>query len=194
MKKYLKILTLITVIAIMLAGCSHSDPTPAKTETATEAATETATEETVHEETSEPTQAETLAPATEVEYIASDKEDLTEYLDMNIYEAINDFDNMRDVGATDGSIEYANEDIILSARPDERITFIILNSDKYCLQGIEVGMSLENAMGLMKAADAELNYDVPTLKHYIVDDKYDVGMYTVDDPDTVDCVNISYSD
>ena len=96
---------------------------------------------------------------------------------------------MNDAGATSG-IQYENDDITFCAGSDGTITYVSLNTDKYSILGIEVGMKLDDAMAVMDASGAQITESDGTLKHYSIGE-YDVGIYSVENPDIVDSVNIS---
>lgn len=76
----------------------------------------------------------------------SSKEDASDYIGQNLYVALEGFSDMVDVGSTDG-IEYKNDYLIISANYDEVIEFVSIQEQcEYCMYGIEIGDSSEEAV------------------------------------------------
>lgn len=74
--------------------------------------------------------------------VDENEKELTDYLGENIYKAIEDFEGMRDVHPSDGSIEYKNDSIIFGAFRDEIIDFISIDGKCNCtINGIKYGAS-----------------------------------------------------
>lgn len=121
----------------------------------------------------------------------SSKTDLNQYLGTDIFSFIKMIGDMHDVGATDGSTEYSNGVLIVSAESDSTaINFISINGDcEYSIKGIEYGMSFENATKITNENCSYLSDDLPYYKRFKMNDGTSLSFHT-EDGTIIDSVNL----
>lgn len=121
----------------------------------------------------------------------SSKPDLREYLETDIMAFVNIVDGMYDVGATDGSIEYSNGNIIVSAGYDSNnIMFASIDGKcEYSIYGIEYGMSFEMATDIAYQSCQYITDDLPYYKRFVMTDGTSLSFHAEDEK-TVDGISI----
>ena len=121
----------------------------------------------------------------------SAKPDLASYLGTDISSFVNMTDGMEKLDSSDGTTEYSNGAIIVSAPYDSHaIDFISIRNDcDYSIKGIEYGMSFEAATELATRSCRSIEDDEPHFKYFIMDDGTELSLYT-EDEQVVDSINL----
>lgn len=119
------------------------------------------------------------------------KTDLKQYLGTNIFSFIEMIGDMHDANATDGTIEYTNEILTVSAYPDSaEIMFISINGEcEYCIKGIEYGMSFVDANNIATKNCSDMLNDLPYYKFYKMNDGTSLSFHA-EDGIIVDSINL----
>lgn len=178
--------TCIALLCMVFSACAsqnnqpNTSTEPEITQIATEQNTEkqSATQTPPEVSTEQPTEAPTeisTEPVTEIPQSEPiyEKTDLYNYLGTDLYQFIDMIGNMHDVGATDGTKEFSNGTIIVSARPNsgDEINFFSLRAKSdYCIKGIEPGMTMEEAASLL--SDFVITDDLDYYKRFVIDSQY----------------------
>lgn len=100
------------------------------------------------------------------------KEDLVDYLDTDFYEFLGRFDDMRDVGASDGSTEYSNSYLIISCSPwnsyPNGLNFVNIKADcEYSIDGIFFGMEASEAEAMLNGRSISMTDNQAGHKRYV---------------------------
>lgn len=124
--------------------------------------------------------------------VKSTKTDLSNYIGSDILDFVKTVDDMYDVGATDGSTEYSNGNITVSAGyGSNSIIFVSINGDcNYSIRGIEYGMSFEDATNLAYEFCDYIADDLPYYKRFVMADGASLSFHAEDEK-TVDSINFS---
>ena len=135
---------------------------------------------------------ESLLPSQSVQNIkTSTKTDLGQYLNTNIFDFIEMIGDMYDVGATDGSKEYSNGTIVVSAGYDsDQIQYISINGEcNFSIKGIEYGMSFSNAAEIATENCSYISRDLPYYKYFMLKDGTNLSIHAEDEV-TLDAINL----
>lgn len=113
---------------------------------------------------------------------SSSKTDLSDYMGTDILAFVELINDMHDVGTTDGSSEYSNGNIIVSAGVGSNsITFISIEKDcDYSIFGIEYGMPLETAVEIMYQFCQNITDNSPNQKRFVMADGKNITIYAED--------------
>lgn len=121
----------------------------------------------------------------------STKPDLAEYLGTDISSFVNMTDGMKKLDTTDGSEEYSNGAITVSASYDSNsICFISIDKDcDYSIKGIEYGMSFETATELATQSCRSTEENLSYYKYFVMDDGTKLSFHAEDEK-VVDSINL----
>lgn len=111
---------------------------------------------------------EPISPLEQSESQMTENLDLSQYLHQNINDIIPLFKNMHDDGATDGSVAYSNDAIIIcSGLGIDDVEFINIFGDcDYTLLGIEYGMHLSEAQSIAESIGELIPGGRPDIMEY----------------------------
>lgn len=196
MKKILFV-NCLALFCIVFSACASQNnqpditTEPERTQVATEQNTETqpVTQKPTEMSTEQPTEAPTEISTEPV----AENNDLYNFLGTDLYQFVDMVGDMHDVGASDGTKEYSNGTIIVSARPNsgDKINFFSLRAKTdYCIKGIEPGMTMEDAASLL--SDYVITDDLDYYKRFVINSQYYISFHGEDG--IVDSISVGSTD
>lgn len=191
------LISCITVLCLSFSACASQNnqlditTEPETTQVATEQNMETqpVTQKSTETSTEQPTEAPTEIQTDSV----AEKTDVYNYLGTDLFQFVDMIGDMHDVGATDGTKEYSNGTIIVSARPNsgDKINFFSLRGKSdYCIKGIEPGMTMEDAASLL--SDYVITDNLDYYKRFVIDSQYYISFHG--ENDVVDSISVGSTD
>ena len=176
-------LMIFAVGTLLFSGCGKPDYSqPYVNEERTASPEETTEAEIISPETSktEPVSGADVSVTPTEEREAAASVELNTYMGQPISAVLTDFDNMQDIGCTDGSLGYSNGAVTFEAR-EEIVTFISIDGDcDYTLEGISYGSERDFALQLLTSAGWTQTEGAETFFHFKRGDAEELSLYLED--------------